>query len=244
MKKPRVLITTVPFGRIDPTPMEILKAAGVEAVINPLGRKLREGELPDMIKGFDGLIAGTEQISGTEMAAAGNLKAIVRVGIGLDSVDLLEARERGISLAYTPDAPSAAVGELTIGLMVDLLRGVTASDRNLRKGEWYRIMGKRISEITIGIIGAVVHGVKAAIAIIVITQLTYAVAIIVSLAGVGCELAVVSGVGHGIVVVVGVAGITLPVAIIVILAGVCDVDAVVLTVRDEVAVIVWIFTVV
>lgn len=153
MSKPRVLISTVPFGRLDTKPLEILEAAGVEAVLNPLTRKLREGELPDMIKGFDGLIAGTEQISGSDMDAAGSLKTIVRVGIGLDSVDLLAARERDIALAYTPDAPSAAVGELVIGLMVDLLRGTVVSDRNLRKGEWYRIMGKRISEITVGIIG-------------------------------------------------------------------------------------------
>jgi len=153
MSKPRVLITTVPFARLDPKPIEILEAAGIEAVINPLDRKLRQGELPDMIKGFDGLVAGTEQISGADMDAAGNLKTIVRVGIGLDSVDLLAARQRDIALAYTPDAPSAAVGELTIGLMVDLLRGTVASDRKLRRGEWYRIMGKRISEITIGIIG-------------------------------------------------------------------------------------------
>ena len=153
MSRRRVLVTTVPFGERDPKPLEILKAAGIETVINPLGRKLRPGELSGMIKGFDALVAGTEQISGSDMAATGALKAIVRVGIGLDSVDLLAAREGNIALAYTPDGPSAAVAEQTVGLMIDLLRGTTLSDRNLRKGLWHRTMGTRISKITVGVIG-------------------------------------------------------------------------------------------
>jgi D-3-phosphoglycerate dehydrogenase len=153
MAKPRVLISTIPFGERDRRPFELLVDAGLEAVVNPLGRKLQPGEIDEMIDGFDALVAGTEQITAKTLDRATDLKVIARVGIGLDSVDLLAARERGVVVAYTPDGPSAAVGELTVGLMVDLLRGVTTADRAIRAGTWQRIMGRRLSEITVGVVG-------------------------------------------------------------------------------------------
>ena len=153
MVKPRVLISTIPFGERDSRPIELLADAGLETVINPLGRKLQPGEIDGMIEGFDALVAGTEQITAETLNRAQDLKVIARVGIGLDSVDLVSARERNIAVAYTPDGPSAAVGEITVGLMIDLLRGVTTADRAMRTGTWKRIMGRRLSEITVGVIG-------------------------------------------------------------------------------------------
>jgi len=78
---------------------------------------------------------------------------IARVGIGLDNVDLAAARTRGIEVTYTPDAPSPAVAELTLGLMINLLRGISVADRDVRRGAWHRIMGRRLSECVVGVIG-------------------------------------------------------------------------------------------
>lgn len=149
----RVVVTTVPFADADDTPRRLLSEAGVELVVNPLGRRLKAEEVAGVIAGFPAVIAGTETIARAAMDANPGLKAICRVGIGLDSVDLLAARERGIAVSYTPDGPSPAVGELTVGLIIDLLRGVSAADRGLRQGKWSRIAGARISESTIGVIG-------------------------------------------------------------------------------------------
>ena len=150
----RVLITTIPFSDKDKRPLELLDKAGAEVVINPLGRKLKEADLVELISDVDVLIAGTESITEQVLDVATQLKLISRVGIGLDSVDLLAARQRGIEVCYTPDAPSAAVAELTIGLMIDLLRSVQVSNHHIHRGEWYRYLGRRLSEVTIGIIGA------------------------------------------------------------------------------------------
>ncbi len=106
-----------------------------------------------MVGDFDALIAGTEPITKTVMARANRLKLISRVGIGLDSVDLLEAERRGIRVSYTPDAPAPAVAELTIALMLSLLRGVHIANLQLHSGKWQRIFGRRIAEVTVGIIG-------------------------------------------------------------------------------------------
>jgi D-3-phosphoglycerate dehydrogenase len=149
----KALITTVPFGDKNRLPIELLEAAGVEYLINPLGRKLKEDELAEMVSDFDVLIAGTEPITEKVMSCANRLKLISRVGIGLDGVDLLAAEKRGIQVSYTPDAPAPAVAELTIGLMLSLLRSVHVANAQMHRGEWHRHFGRRIPEVTIGIIG-------------------------------------------------------------------------------------------
>jgi D-3-phosphoglycerate dehydrogenase len=151
---PKVLVTTVPFGDTNSQPLDQLQAAGIEYLINPIGRKLKEDELAEMISDFDVLIAGTEPITKKVMNSAPRLKLISRVGIGLDSVDLLAAERRGIKVSYTPDAPAPAVAELTIGLMLSLLRSVHVANAQMHRGEWHRYFGRRMSEVTIGVIGA------------------------------------------------------------------------------------------
>jgi len=149
----RVLITTVPFGAHNNLPLELLASAEVEYSINPLGRRLKEEELAQMAIDAEVIIAGTEPITAMVMKAAPNLKLISRVGIGLDNVDLLAARERGIAVSYTPEAPAPAVAELTIGLILSLLRHTNLANLKMHRGEWDRQMGRRMSEVTIGVIG-------------------------------------------------------------------------------------------
>jgi D-3-phosphoglycerate dehydrogenase len=149
----RVLITTVPFGDKDRSPIDKLENAGIDYVINPIGRKLTEQELAEMIGDFDVLIAGTECISNAVFQRAKKLKFISRVGIGLDSVDLIAAQERGIKVSYTPDAPAPAVAELTIGFIFALLRSTHVANLQMHQGKWTRHFGRRISDVTIGIIG-------------------------------------------------------------------------------------------
>ena len=149
----KVLITTIPFADKDRLPLELLENANIDYLINPLNKKLTEDELTEIVTDFDVIIAGTEMITSKVMDRAKNLKMISRVGIGLDSVDLVSAKERGIIVSYTPDAPSPAVAELTFGLIFSLLRSIHVSNSQLHEGKWYRFFGRRLSEVTLGIIG-------------------------------------------------------------------------------------------
>ena len=149
----QLIVTTVPFGGVDRTPLDMLEKAGIGVAFNPLGRKLKADEVRDVIAGFSVVVAGTETIDGKTMERCPDLKAICRVGIGLDSVDLLAAQRLGIAVSYTPDAPSPAVAELTVGLILNLLRGVSAADHDLHQGRWSRITGSRVAISTIGVIG-------------------------------------------------------------------------------------------
>ena len=149
----RVLIAAVPFGEADPGCLDLLRGAGVDCVRNPHGRRLTETELIALVPGVDAVIAGTEPITRAVIGAARGLRLISRVGVGLDSVDLAAARDRGVAVAYTPEAPADAVAELTLGLTLSLLRGVHRADAAIRRGEWTRLPGRRLGAVTVGVIG-------------------------------------------------------------------------------------------
>ena len=112
-RAPRVLVTNIPFAHINPRPMEILREAGLEVVVNPLGKTLSEDEYAEMIRGFDFLLAGVEPVTPKVMDAEPGLRLISRIGIGIDAVDLLAARERAIPVTHTPDGPSPATASPT-----------------------------------------------------------------------------------------------------------------------------------
>lgn len=150
---PTVLITTVPFGEKNHFPLEMLQTHRIRFCINPLLRKLTERELIELVGDAEVIIAGTEPITRRVMEKATQLRHISRVGVGLDNVDLVEAEKRGISVSYTPDAPAPAVAELTIGLMINLLRQIHVANGELHQGKWRRIFGRRLAEVNIGIIG-------------------------------------------------------------------------------------------
>ena len=149
----KVFINTIPFGDKNKLPLEVLDQSGIEYLINPLGRKPSEDELIEIISDFDAVIAGTETISKKVINRSNKLKMISRAGIGLNGVDLVAAKERGIKVSYTPDAPAPAVAEFTMGLILSLLRSTHVSNAQLHKGEWKRISGRRFSDITLGLIG-------------------------------------------------------------------------------------------
>lgn len=149
----RTLITTVPFGQYNSFLFENLKNAGLDVTINPIGRRLTEDELANMVEEYDILIAGTEPITSKVIACAKRLKLISRVGIGLDNVDLCAAKTNGIKVSYTPEAPTEAVAELTIGAIFTLLRGMHIVNLQMHRGVWERLFGRRIEDVTIGVIG-------------------------------------------------------------------------------------------
>ena len=156
----KVLITTVPFGHNNKLPLDLLKKSKLEFLINPLNKKLTEEELGKMITDLDILIAGTEKISEKVLSNAPKLKHISRVGIGLDGINLLAAKRRGIKISYTPDVPAPAIAELTIGMMLTLLRSTHVSNSRMHRGEWYRIFGRRLSNVKVGLLGVGRVGIR------------------------------------------------------------------------------------
>lgn len=150
----RILITTSSFDASDNPALARIASAGFEVMLNPHGRRLTEDEVTELLDNdVVGMIAGVEPLTRRVLTGAKSLRIIARAGIGLDSVDLGAAKELGITVSNTPQAPVAAVAELTVTLMLDLLREVSAADRDLRSGIWKPRMGHLLSAQTVGLIG-------------------------------------------------------------------------------------------
>ncbi len=147
-----VLITTSSFGADG---VRRIEAQGLNVVSNPHGRKLSEAEAGELFSAHRpvGMIAGVEPLSRQVLAGAAELRVISRCGIGMDSVDLEAAREFGIEVTNTPDAPTIPVAELTLGMILTLLRGIHTSDASIRRGGWERPMGSLLHGKTVGLAG-------------------------------------------------------------------------------------------
>jgi D-3-phosphoglycerate dehydrogenase / 2-oxoglutarate reductase len=151
--KCRVLVTPTSFGRSDPSiRLELERQVG-EVVYNDTGKPLRAAELGAIIAGFDGYIAGLDEVTAEVLAAADKLKVIARYGVGVDQVDLVAARDRGIVVTNTPGANSKSVAELAVGLMVALARSIPQASHDTKAGGWPRLAGFSLEGRTVGLYG-------------------------------------------------------------------------------------------
>ena len=149
----RVAVTTSSFAQFSRQPLALLEAHGLHVTLNPLGRTLTAAEAAEQLRGCCGVIAGTEPLSRRVLEALPELRVISRCGTGMGAVDAVAARELGIQLCNTPDAPTQAVAELTLGVLLDVLRQVSRMDRELRAGIWKKRMGGLLCGKHVGIIG-------------------------------------------------------------------------------------------
>lgn len=96
------------------------------------------------------------QITADVMAAAPNLRLLIRAGSGVDNIDLDYVRRRGLRLVRIPEPGAKAVAELTFALMLALARHVLRADALTRQGRWakHELSGYLLTGKTLGIIGA------------------------------------------------------------------------------------------
>ncbi len=150
----KVQITTSSFDLNNFVESELLASANIEIALNPMKSRLTESQVTELLNDdVVGMIAGLEPLNESVLRNAKTLKIIVRCGTGLDSVDLDVARELGIDVFNTPNAPARAVAELTIGHMLNALRHISITDRSLREGSWNPTMGSLLGTKKVGLIG-------------------------------------------------------------------------------------------
>ena len=133
--------------------VEILKNEGFEVVDLT---EIPKDEIINHVADLDAIIVRSATKVRKEMIdAAKNLKAIGRAGVGLDNIDVEYAKSKGIRVINTPGATSISVAELTIGLILAVMRKIAYADREMRKGAWpkKRCKGIEMYGKTLGIIG-------------------------------------------------------------------------------------------
>ena len=150
---PKIVVSAMGFGRASPDAVDRLKKIA-QLDLNTANVRYQEADFLEKLADAEVLIAGTEKISNRVLFEAKNLKLIARVGVGLDNIDLNVAKAHEISIAYTPEAPTQAIPEFTLSLMLNLVKNLHCVDRKMHQGEWYRPMGKMLSSLKVGIVGA------------------------------------------------------------------------------------------
>lgn len=100
--------------------VEILEGAG--HTVARLEKYTEKSQLLDAVADVDALIVRSDKVTAEVMAAAPNLKIVVRAGAGYDNVDCAEAKARGIVVMNTPGQNSNAVAELAIAMMIFMSR--------------------------------------------------------------------------------------------------------------------------
>ncbi len=149
----KAAVTTSTFAEFSDEPLRLLREKGVDIIMNPHGRALTEDEAIGLLAGCAGVAAGTEPLTRRVLDALPDLRAIARCGVGMDNVDLEAAREKGIAVTSTPDGPTRAVAELTLGFALDLCRRIRLMDAELRAGIWKKRMGNLLEGKRVGVVG-------------------------------------------------------------------------------------------
>lgn len=133
--------------------MSPLTRAGYTLVFPAPGRQPSEAELLEYLPECVGYLAGVEPVSARVLQACNKLKVIARNGVGVDNVDLEAAKAKGIAVERAIGANSRGVAELAITLMLNALRWVEWSDRNLKTGDWKRSIGREARGRVVGVVG-------------------------------------------------------------------------------------------
>jgi len=153
--KKDILISSRSFGKVNSEAVNLLKKEGFKVIVNEEGKKLTENKILKIIDNNNivGIIAGTEKISKKIIDSAKDLSVISRYGVGLDNVDLKYAEKKNILVFNTPEAPSISVAELTLTMILNLIKKINKLDKKLKDGNWHPELGYLLSNKTIGILG-------------------------------------------------------------------------------------------
>ena len=152
-------MSTVPLHFVfadwfDPTAVARARLVGRVTILE----RNDEATLIEAVSDCDALLVRTTaRVTKSVIEAAPRLRVIGRGGAGLENIDLDAARSRNVTVLSTPDASTAAVADLTVGLVIAMLRGITHGDRMIRAGRFdegrRECVGFEVGGVTLGIIG-------------------------------------------------------------------------------------------
>ena len=155
MEKFNVLIEARPFCAFDNSPMEQLKNSRMD-LVDMRGSGVEDPKFVQALKQADAVICGNDlMVNDRVLDMAPQVKAIAKLGAGLDTVDIQAATRHNALVFHTPGANNQAVADHTFALILNVARKIIYCDRSLREKRWEhtKIMGLEIWQKTLGLIG-------------------------------------------------------------------------------------------
>lgn len=147
----RIAITASSFDLAN-LPPELTRC---ELVMNTTGTRLDSAGVSQLVGDrVEGAIAGLEPFDAVVLSRAVGLRAVSRIGTGVDNVDVDEANRLGIAVLRTPDAPMSAVAELTLTFILAGLRHLLENHRRVLDGTWKGVAGGLLEGRMVGLVGA------------------------------------------------------------------------------------------
>jgi len=113
-------------------------------------------DLLKVVDQYDALIVrGRTKVTEAVLNAGKNLKVVGRAGVGVDNIDLNAAKAHNVVVVNSPLATTVAVAELTIGIMLSMVREIPRADVAMKNGKWLKkeLEGAELYHKTLGIIG-------------------------------------------------------------------------------------------
>jgi phosphoglycerate dehydrogenase-like enzyme len=152
----RILVTWPDFDSDDPAGGGYLRDLGADVTLAPkLGRR-SPAEMCELLVGADAAIVSTDPFDATVFAGAPGLRAIARVGVGLDSIDMQAATRAGVMVTTTRGANESTAADHTLALMLAAVRRIPEQDASTRRGEWLRTgphIAWELAGATVGLVG-------------------------------------------------------------------------------------------
>ena len=152
----RVVVGSRSFGQLSDVGVKLLNGAGFDVWrIPPEERPLDESKMVEIVarENPEVVVTGAEPITKQVLEAGPNLRMIMKHGVGVDNIDIQTATTLGILVANAPGTNTEAVADMTIAMMLALLRGVYNAVQSTKSGGWERFVGHDLGELTIGVVG-------------------------------------------------------------------------------------------
>jgi phosphoglycerate dehydrogenase-like enzyme len=136
--RPIVLVTWTDFDPDGHATGARLRSAGLEIHLAPKTGARTGADVARLASNAVAAIVSTDPFDREVFAAAPQLRAIARVGVGTDSIDLAAATEAGVVVMTTPGANRDTTADHALALILAALRRVVEHDASVRRGEWRR----------------------------------------------------------------------------------------------------------
>ena len=150
---PKIYVTLSTFAEYGVDPLDALERGGFPFAINDSGKRMTPKQIIKAAADAVVLIAGGEAYDAHTLKSLPRLKAICRCGAGVDNVDLSYAKAHEIAVFNTPLHPIEAVAELTIAMMLALVRRLPEQLLLIRERQWKRLKTHLLAKRKVGIIG-------------------------------------------------------------------------------------------